>query len=356
MYVERYFPESSKQRMLQLVHNLQKALGQRIDQQTWMSAATKKQAHEKLNTFRIKIGYPDEWRNYDGLVIDEKLSFYENLRRAEEFDNAYEIARRVNKPVDRNEWFMTPQTINAYYDPTMNEIVFPAAILQAPFFDPKADDASNFGAIGAIIGHEIGHGFDVPIVGFDALVEDFGATTLVGDDGRHAALHGFEGRDAEGFGHRGHDIDVGVAEHLVDFAAFHEAGEVEAVGNAAPRREFDHGLHHVARTGEAEADVAGAFEHQGGGFDEILGAFLHGDAAEEGHHLLLSLGSGAALRHDPADVVGKGVDGVVHRHHFRRILPVVVDDRAAEMGVTRVWVTLSHEKEYATAYCILEGQ
>ena len=177
--------------------------------------------------------------------------------------------------------------------------------------------------------HGIGHGFDVPIVGFDALVEDFGATTLVGDDGRHAALHGFEGRDAEGFGHRGHDIDVGVAEHLVDFAAFHEAGEVEAVGNAAPRREFDHGLHHVARTGEAEADVAGAFEHQGGGFDEILGAFLHGDAAEEGHHLLLSLGSGAALRHDPADVVGKGVDGVVHRHHFRRILPVVVDDRAA---------------------------
>ena len=177
--------------------------------------------------------------------------------------------------------------------------------------------------------HGIGHGFDVPIVGFDALVEDFGATTLVGDDGRHAALHGFEGRDAEGFGHRGHDIDVGVAEHLVDFAPFHEAGEVEAVGDAAPRREFDHGLHHIARTGEAEADVARAFEHEGGGFDEILGAFLHGDAAQEGHHLLLSLGSGAALRHDLADVVGKGVDGVVHRHHFCRVLPVVVDDGAA---------------------------
>ena len=160
MYVERYFPESSKQRMLQLVHNLQKALGQRIDQQTWMSAATKKQAHEKLNTFRIKIGYPDEWRNYDGLVIDEKLSFYENLRRAEEFDNAYEIARRVNKPVDRNEWFMTPQTINAYYDPTTNEICFPAGILQAPFFDPAADDAANYGAIGVVIGHEMTHGFD----------------------------------------------------------------------------------------------------------------------------------------------------------------------------------------------------
>ena len=137
MYVERYFPESSKQRMLQLVRNLQEALGQRIDQQTWMSAATKQQAHEKLNTFRIKIGYPDEWRNYDGLEIDEKLSFFENLRRAAEFDHAYEIARRVNKPVDRNEWYMTPQTINAYYDPTTNEICFPAGILQAPSSIPQ---------------------------------------------------------------------------------------------------------------------------------------------------------------------------------------------------------------------------
>lgn len=160
MYVERYFPESSKQRMLQLVHNLQEALGQRIDQQTWMSAATKQQAHEKLNTFRIKIGYPDEWRNYDGLEIDEKLSFFENLRRAAEFDHAYEIAHRVNKPVDRNEWYMTPQTINAYYDPTTNEICFPAGILQAPFFDPAADDAANYGAIGVVIGHEMTHGFD----------------------------------------------------------------------------------------------------------------------------------------------------------------------------------------------------
>ena len=177
--------------------------------------------------------------------------------------------------------------------------------------------------------HRVGHGFDVPIVGFDALVEDFGATALVGNDGRHAALHGFEGRNAEGFGHGGHDVDVRVAEDLVDFAAFHEAGEVEAVGDAATRGEFDHRLHHIARTGEAETDVAGAFEHEGGGFDEIFGAFLHGDAAEEGDHLLLSLGGRATLRHDLADVVGKGVDGVVHRHHFCRILPVVVDDGAA---------------------------
>lgn len=160
MYVERYFPETSKTRMLQLVRNLQVALGERIDRQTWMSAATKQQAHEKLNAFYVKIGYPDKWRSYDGLAIDESLSYYENLRRAEEFENAYEIARTVNKPVDRNEWQMTPQTINAYYDPTTNEICFPAGILQAPFFDPKADDAANYGAIGVVIGHEMTHGFD----------------------------------------------------------------------------------------------------------------------------------------------------------------------------------------------------
>ena len=160
MYVERYFPESSKQRMLQLVNNLQVALGERIDKQTWMSAETKRQAHEKLDAFYVKIGYPDEWRSYDGLTIDENLSYYENLRRAEMFDNAYYISRRVNKPVDRKEWQMTPQTINAYYDPTTNEICFPAGILQAPFFDPNADDAANYGAIGVVIGHEMTHGFD----------------------------------------------------------------------------------------------------------------------------------------------------------------------------------------------------
>ena len=144
------------------------------------------------------------------------------------------------------------------------------------------------------------------------------------------ALHGFEGRNAEGFGHGGHDVDIGVAEGLVDFAAFHETGEVEAVGDAAPRREFDHGLHHVdPNQAKQKRMLRVRLSTRGGGFDEIFGAFLHGDAAQEGHHLLLSLGSGATLRHDLADVVGKGVDGVVHGDDFRRILPVVVDDGAA---------------------------
>jgi len=158
--VEKYFPESSKQRMLELVKNLQKALAQRIDAATWMSAETKVQAKDKLENFIIKIGYPDKWKDYDGLQIDDSLSLYANMQRvAEWFTNDY-ISRKVNKPVDKMEWMMTPQTINAYYNPTTNEICFPAAILQPPFFNPAADDAVNYGAIGGVIGHEMSHGFD----------------------------------------------------------------------------------------------------------------------------------------------------------------------------------------------------
>ncbi len=160
MYVEKYFPESSKQRMYALVKNLQKALEGRIALQTWMSPETKQKAVEKLNTFRVKVGYPDKWMDYSGLAICDSLSYYENLCRASEFLHREEIARTVNKPVDRDQWFMTPQTINAYYNPTTNEICFPAGILQPPFFNPAADDACNYGAIGVVIGHEMTHGFD----------------------------------------------------------------------------------------------------------------------------------------------------------------------------------------------------
>ncbi|MDY5767758.1 MAG: M13 family metallopeptidase [Alloprevotella sp.] len=160
MYVEKYFPESSKQRMMELVKNLQIALGQRIDQQSWMSEETKRQAHEKLNTFYVKIGYPDQWMDYSALDIDEKLSYYENMVRASKFMSNYYIEKRVNKRTDRTEWLMKPQTINAYYNPTTNEICFPAGILQPPFFNADADDACNYGAIGVVIGHEMTHGFD----------------------------------------------------------------------------------------------------------------------------------------------------------------------------------------------------
>lgn len=160
IYVERFFPESSKQRMKELVSNLAVALGQRIDAQDWMSAETKQQAHEKLSTFYVKIGYPDTWKDYSSLQIDETLSYYENMRRAAIWNSDYEVMNKVGKPVDKEEWFMTPQTINAYYNPTTNEICFPAGILQPPFFDPNADDAANYGAIGVVIGHEMTHGFD----------------------------------------------------------------------------------------------------------------------------------------------------------------------------------------------------
>lgn len=167
LYVEKHFPESSKQRMTQLVKNLQTALGERIDQQEWMSEETKKMAHEKLNSFYVKIGYPDEWMDYTGLDIDENLSFYENRTRAMQFLSRKFTDKRVNKRTDRTEWLLTPQTINAYYNPTTNEICFPAGILQPPFFNAEADDACNYGAIGVVIGHEMTHGFDDQGAQFD---------------------------------------------------------------------------------------------------------------------------------------------------------------------------------------------
>ena len=160
MYVEKYFPASSKERMVQLVRNLQKSLGERIKEQKWMSKETQEKALEKLNTFYVKIGYPDTWMDYSGLTIDPSKSYFENLCQASAFITDYYIQKDVNKPVDRTRWQMTPQTINAYYNPTTNEICFPAGILQPPFFNPEADDAANYGAIGVVIGHEMTHGFD----------------------------------------------------------------------------------------------------------------------------------------------------------------------------------------------------
>ena len=161
LYVQKYFPESSKQRMITLVKNLQDAFAQRIEENTWMTAATKKKALEKLQAFDIKIGYPDKWQNMDSVfVIDDNKSLIENVKAVQEAAMKYRIAKRWGKPVDKKEWHMTPQTVNAYYDPTTNSINFPAAILQPPFFDPTVDDAANYGAIGAVIGHEMSHGFD----------------------------------------------------------------------------------------------------------------------------------------------------------------------------------------------------
>ena len=160
LYVEKYFPESSKKKMLDLIHNLQTALAQRIDAATWMGPATKAQAKDKLQNFIIKIGYPDKWKDYSGLQVVDSLSLYENLQQISRWATDKYIAEKVNKKVDKMEWGMTPQTINAYYNPTTNEICFPAAILQPPFFDPNADDAVNYGAIGGVIGHEMSHGFD----------------------------------------------------------------------------------------------------------------------------------------------------------------------------------------------------
>ena len=160
MYTERYFPESSKKMMEQLVRNLQISLGERIDAQTWMSAETKANAHKKLDKFYVKIGYPNKWTDYSSLTIDPTKSYYENVMACRKFAHDKHIAEKAGKPVDRDEWYMNPQTVNAYYNPTTNEICFPAGILQYPFFDPKADEAFNYGAIGVVIGHEMTHGFD----------------------------------------------------------------------------------------------------------------------------------------------------------------------------------------------------
>ena len=160
MYCKKYFPESSKKMMEQLVKNLQVSLGQRIDAQTWMSDTTKQAAHKKLDKFYVKIGYPNKWTDYSKLTIDPSKSYYENVMACRKFRLAKSIEEKAGKPVDKDEWYMTPQTVNAYYNPTTNEICFPAGILQYPFFNPKADEAFNYGAIGVVIGHEMTHGFD----------------------------------------------------------------------------------------------------------------------------------------------------------------------------------------------------
>ncbi len=159
MYVEKYFPAKDKEKMAQMVRNIQKALSEHIDSLDWMSQETKAKAQEKLAAFTVKIGYPEKWKDYSSLEIDPALSYYENIRNASIWyvrDNL----DRLEKPVDKAEWLMSPQTVNAYYNPTTNEICFPAAILQPPFFNPSADDAVNYGAIGVVISHEMTHGFD----------------------------------------------------------------------------------------------------------------------------------------------------------------------------------------------------
>ena len=167
MYVSHYFPESSKQKMVALVENLRTALGQHIAELEWMSDETKEKAQEKLAAFTVKIGYPDKWKDYSTLDINPENTYYENLRNASAWyvkDNM----DKLGKPTDKTEWGMTPQTVNAYYNPTTNEICFPAAILQKPFFDPNADEPVNYGGIGVVIGHEMSHGFDDQGSMFDA--------------------------------------------------------------------------------------------------------------------------------------------------------------------------------------------
>jgi putative endopeptidase len=167
MYVDRYFPESSKQKMVALVENLRTALGQHIDQLEWMSDETKVKAQEKLAAFTVKIGYPDKWKDYSTLDITPDKTYYENLRSASAW-YVQDNLSKLGKPTDKTEWGMTPQTVNAYYNPTTNEICFPAAILQKPFFDPNADEPVNYGGIGVVIGHEMSHGFDDQGSMFDA--------------------------------------------------------------------------------------------------------------------------------------------------------------------------------------------
>ncbi len=159
MYVEKYFPASSKEKMITLVDNLKAAFSQHIDELDWMGDETKAKAHEKLDNFTVKIGYPDKWKDYSTLEIDPEKSYYENLTAASKWRVADNLSK-LGKPTDRTEWGMSPQTVNAYYNPSTNEICFPAAILQPPFFNPDADDPVNYGGIGVVIGHEMSHGFD----------------------------------------------------------------------------------------------------------------------------------------------------------------------------------------------------
>ncbi len=167
LYVNKYFAGDSKVKMLKLIGDLRKSLAEHIAGLTWMTEATKINALVKLNAFTVKVGYPDKWRDYSGLTIDPAKSLYENVKAATYYETRRNLDK-MGKPVDKDEWGMTPQTINAYYNPTTNEICFPAAILQAPFFDPEADDATNYGAIGVVIGHEMTHGFDDQGRMFDA--------------------------------------------------------------------------------------------------------------------------------------------------------------------------------------------
>ena len=167
LYVEKHFPETSKQKMLDLVGNLKTALGKHIINLPWMTDETKLKAIEKLNSFTVKIGYPDKWKDYSSKEIDPALSYYRNVHNASMWHNKEQLSK-WGKPVDKTEWGMTPQTVNAYYNPLANEIVFPAAILQNPFFDPEASDAENYGGIGVVIGHEMTHGFDDQGRNFDA--------------------------------------------------------------------------------------------------------------------------------------------------------------------------------------------
>ena len=167
MYVERYFPESSKQQMLELVENLRTAWHEHIDALDWMSDSTKAFAHEKLAAFTIKIGYPDKWKDYSTLDIDPEQTYFQNLKNASVWYLKDNLSK-LGKPTDKTEWGMTPQTVNAYYNPTTNEICFPAGILQKPFFDPDADAPVNYGGIGVVIGHEMSHGFDDQGSMFDA--------------------------------------------------------------------------------------------------------------------------------------------------------------------------------------------
>jgi len=159
LYVAKYFPEESKRKMQVLVENLKKALGDHIANLSWMSTKTKVNALVKLNSFTVKIGYPDKWRDYSNINIDPAQPYWTNVKETRIANANYEMAQ-LGKPVDKSRWFMSPQTVNAYYEPSSNEICFPAGILQAPYFDPNADDASNYGAIGVVIGHEMTHGFD----------------------------------------------------------------------------------------------------------------------------------------------------------------------------------------------------
>lgn len=158
LYVEQYFPPEAKERMVKMVRNLKDALAERIQNNNWMTEQTKKQALDKLSGVIVKVGYPDRWRDYSKLTI-QKDGYYANILRVNKFESQYQLSK-IGKPIDPSVWYMSPQTVNAYYEPSTNEICFPAAILQPPFFNMNADDAANYGAIGVVIGHELTHGFD----------------------------------------------------------------------------------------------------------------------------------------------------------------------------------------------------